>query len=158
DRIAALPGVTSVALTSFLPMSGLTWHDPIYAEDRDTTPSETVPLRVFKFVTPGVPAALGASLVAGRDFTWDDIYERRAAGLVSENLARELWSARAAAIGKRVRPYITGPWREVVGVVGDLRDDGVHQKAPAEAYFPMLMQGFDPSPNAGTFVQRSMSY
>jgi putative ABC transport system permease protein len=158
DRIAALPGVTSVALTSFLPMTGLTWHDPIYAEDHASSPSDTVPLRLFKFVTPGFAAAMGGSLVSGRDFTWDDIYDRRAVLLVSESLARDLWSAPSAAIGKRLRPYLTGPWREVVGVVSDLRDDGVHEKAPAEAYFPMLMEAFDPSPNAGTFVQRSMSY
>jgi predicted permease len=117
-----------------------------------------VPLRLFKFVTPGFAATMGTSLVSGRDFTWDDLYERRHVVLVSESLARELWSEPSAAVGKRVRPYITGPWREVVGVVADLRDDGVHQKAPAEAYFPMLMERFDPSPNAGLFVQRSMWY
>jgi predicted permease len=158
DNIAKLPGVTSVALTSYLPMTGLTWHDPIYAEDRAYTPSDTVPLRLFKFVTPGFTAAMGGSLVSGRDFTWEDIYERRAVVLVSESLARELWGAPSAAVGKRVRPYLTGQWREIVGVVSDVRDDGVHQRPPAEAYFPMLMQAFDPSPNAGTFVQRSMSY
>jgi putative ABC transport system permease protein len=158
DKIAAVPGVTSVALTSFLPMTGLTWHDPIYAEDRTYTSSETVPLRLFKLVTPGFTSTMGGSLMAGRDFTWEDFYQRRTVVLVSESLARELWGAPPAAIGKRVRPYLTGPWREVVGVVSDLRDDGVHEKAPTEAYFPMLMEAFDPSPNGGTFVQRSMAY
>jgi predicted lysophospholipase L1 biosynthesis ABC-type transport system permease subunit len=78
--------------------------------------------------------------------------------MLSETLARELWSSPAAAIGKQVRPYLKGPWREVVGVVSDMRDDGVHEKAPAAAYWPMLMTGFDPTPNDTAFVQRSMAY
>ena len=45
--------------------------------------------------------------------------------MVSENLARELWGQPSAAIGKRIRPYAKGAWREVVGVVSDTRDDGV---------------------------------
>jgi hypothetical protein len=78
--------------------------------------------------------------------------------IVSESLARELWSAPSAAIGKRVRPYTSGPWREVVGVMSDIRDDGVHENAPAAACFPMLMAGFDPSEPGRIFVSRSMSY
>jgi predicted permease len=158
DKIAALSGVTSVALTSYLPMTGLTWHDPIYAEDHDYTSAGTVPLRLFKFVTPGFASAMGASILAGRDLAWEDTYQQRRVVLISESLARELWRSPSDAVGKRVRPYLTGPWREVVGVVSDVRDDGVQEKAPTEAYFPMLMGGFDPSSNASTFVQRSMSY
>ena len=48
--------------------------------------------------------------------------------MVSENLARELWGQPAAAIGKRIRPYPQGVWREVVGVVSDMRDDGAEQE------------------------------
>ena len=44
-------------------------------------------------------------------------------------MARELWHDPAAAIGKRIRQSLTAPWREVVGVVSDERDDGVNQKA-----------------------------
>ena len=72
---------------------------------------------------------MGASLVAGRDFTWDDLYQLRPVAMVSENLARELWGQPSAAIGKRVRPYTKGAWREVVGVVSDMRDDGLDKKA-----------------------------
>lgn len=46
--------------------------------------------------------------------------------MMSERLARELWGQPSAAIGKRVRPYPAGVWREVVGVVSDMRDDGLH--------------------------------
>ena len=87
---------------------------------------------------------IGASLVAGRDFTWDDLHQLRPVAMVSENLARELWGQPAAAIGKFVRPYTQGAWREVVGVVSDMRDDGLDKKATTAAYWPLLMDEFMP--------------
>jgi hypothetical protein len=93
--------------------------------------------------------------VAGRDFTWEDAYDKRPVALVSENLARELWGGPSAALGKQIRESNNSAWREVVGVVGDERDEGVDKKAPTIALFPMLMtkfEGDDPS------VRRTMSY
>jgi predicted lysophospholipase L1 biosynthesis ABC-type transport system permease subunit len=77
---------------------------------------------------------------------------------VSENLARELWNQPSAAIGKRVRPYPKSVFREVVGVFSDTRDDGVNQKSPGVAYWPLLMLDFAPVSDARTFVQRSAAY
>jgi predicted permease len=117
------------------------------------------PIRFFKFVSPGYTKTMGGSLVAGRDFTWTDAFELRPVAMVSENLARELWGEPTAAIGKRIRPYAKGVWREVVGVLSDTRDDGVHQKAPAVAYWPLLMADFSPNPADNQhFVQRGASY
>ncbi len=56
--------------------------------------------------------------------------------IVSENLARELWSTPSNAIGKRIRTLPTAPWREVIGVVEDVRDNGVHEPAPTIVYWP----------------------
>lgn len=158
EKIAAVPGVTSVALTSLLPMTGQGWHDPLFAEDRVYTESSLPALRTFKFVSPGFMKTLGGTLVAGRDFEWADAYETRFVAMVSENLARELWGRPAAAIGKRVRPYASGPWREIVGVVSDIRDDGLNEKASTVAYWPMMMQQFAPGRDNERFVQRSMAY
>jgi predicted permease len=158
EKIAAVPGVTSVALTSLLPMTGQGWHDPLFAEDRVYTESSLPALRTFKFVSPGFMKTLGGTLIAGRDFEWADAYETRFVAMVSENLARELWGRPAAAIGKRVRPYASGPWREIVGVVSDIRDDGLNEKASTVAYWPMMMQQFAPGRDNERFVQRSMAY
>ena len=62
--------------------------------------------------------------------------------IVSENMAREMWGSPAAALGKRIREGMKDPWREIVGVVGDVHDDGVEQKAPAMTYWPALMDNF----------------
>jgi len=158
DKLATVPGVTTVAVASTVTMSGQAWHDPLYAEDRAYGASEVPPIRMFKFVSPGYMKALGGSLVAGRDFTWDDAHERRPVAMVSANLARELWGGPQQAIGKRVRPYATGVWREVVGVVSDTRDHGVTDKAPAVAYWPISMAAFMPSVDDPGFVLRSASY
>jgi predicted permease len=158
DRMAAVPGVASVALSSTVTMSGEGWHDPLFAQDRTYTESQIPPIRLFKFVSPGHMHTMGGSLVAGRDLTWADLYQLRPVAMVSENLARELWGQPSAAIGKRVRPYPQSAWREVVGVVTDMRDDGLSRKAPTVVYWPLLMVDFAPSAEDRNFVQRSLTY
>jgi putative ABC transport system permease protein len=155
DKIAAIPGVTSVGLISTLPMDGTGRMDPIFAEDRTYGEREIPPLRRFKFIQPGVLKTLGIPIRVGRDLTWTDLYEKRMVGLVSESLARDLWRTPQAAIGKRVRFSSNDPWREVVGVVGDSRDDGLSQPAPKIAYFPSLMENFSGDKIA---VNRSLAF
>ena len=158
DRIAAVPGVSSVALSSTITMSGQGWHDPLYAQDRTYSESQIPPIRLFKFVSPGHMTTLGGSVIAGRDFSWADAYDLRPVAMVSETLAREMWGNPETAIGKKVRPYARGAWREVVGVVTDTRDDGLNQKATAAVYWPLLMSEFSPDPDRKTQAQRGATY
>jgi predicted permease len=158
DKVAEVPGVSSVALASTVTMAGDGWHDPLFAQDHTYTESQIPPLRLFKFVSPGYLRTMGAALIAGREFTWEDMYQLRPVAMVSENLARELWGQPAAAIGKRVRPYPQGVWREVVGVVSDMHDDGLHQKATTAAYWPLMMLQFSPVPDERNFVTRGLTY
>ena len=68
-------------------------------------------------------------------------------GIVSESLARELWGSPNAAIGKRFREYPSMPWHEVVGVVQDVRENGVDQISPATVYWPSMMRDlYGPGP------------
>jgi hypothetical protein len=73
---------------------------------------------------------MGTPLIAGRDLTWTDIYQTLPVAIISENFAREYWHDAENALGKRIRVANTDDWREIVGVVGDTRDNGVDQKAP----------------------------
>ena len=108
---------------------------------------EEPPLRLYNFVSPGYFHTAGTRIVAGRDFTWTDIYGQRPAGIVSEGLARELWGSPSAAIGKRFREFPSMPWHEVVGVVQDVRENGVDQTAPATVYWPSMMRDlYGPGP------------
>jgi predicted permease len=142
DKVGSLADVQSAALTSMAPMDGSGWHDPVYADDHAYSERQLPPIRDFRMVSPGLPRTLGNRLIAGRDFTWTDLYEMRQVAIVSETLARELWSDPARAVGRRIRESLKAPWREVIGVVGDIRDDGINQKAPATVYWPLLMKNF----------------
>jgi hypothetical protein len=71
----------------------------------------------------------------GRDFDWTDVYDEREVGFVSERMARETWGASEAALGKRIRIGFGTPWRDVVGVVRDVYEDGTNSDAPAMVYW-----------------------
>jgi predicted permease len=155
DRIAAIPGVDSAALSSIIPMDNSGWHDPVYAEDHPYAEGKLPPLRHYRFVSPGLLHATGTRLVAGRDFTWTELYGKRPVAMLSENLARELWRTPQAALGKRIRESSQNPWHEVIGVVEDEHDDGLDQKAGSTVFWPILIDDF-----AGekVFVWRTLFY
>ncbi len=143
EKIAGIPGVGAAAFTTRLPMDQTDRQSAaITAQDKvETRPSP--PNRHVRFVSPGMFVTLGTPLVAGRDFTWTDLYDSREVTIVSENLAREMWGAPEAALGKRIREFYSNsaPWREIVGVAGNVHDDGVHQAPPATVYWPAQVRG-----------------
>jgi predicted permease len=146
DKIAALPGVSSVGFSNSVPLDGGGWMDPVFAQDRTYAQGELPALRRFIFVSPGYFKTLGISLVAGGNLTWADIYSKLPVALVSENFAREYWGTPANAIGKRIRVTTIDDWREIIGVVGDVHYDGMDKPAPTVAYWPTLLAKFESSP------------
>ena len=160
ERVAALPGVSAVAFAAELPMEGVPpdW-DIVLADGVAYAPREIPPLRLFEYVSPGYFHAVGTRIVAGRDYTWTDVHERRRFVIVSENVARELWGTPQAALGKRIQTLPSAPWREVIGVAQDVRHNGVQESAPAIVYWPSAGESaYRPEPTATrtlTFVVRS---
>jgi predicted permease len=155
DKLAAIPGVTAAGFGSEMPMEGYgsRW-DEIFAEDHTYPPGKIPPLHVFKHVSPGFFHAAGTRLLAGRDLTWAEVYNRGRVVLLSENLARELWGSPGVAVGKHIREFSDDPWWEVIGVVQDVRETGVDQKAPEIVYWP-LDNRFLGVVRTATFVIRS---
>ena len=139
DKLAAIPGVTSVGFADAMPMEGIlaNWNG---VEVEGQKVGEDTPMRLFKYVAPGFFHTLGTRMVAGRELTWTEIYGRRPVVIVSENLAREWWGSPSAALGKRLREY-SPPWFEVVGVVEDVHVNGVQDKAPGIVYWPSMAPG-----------------
>jgi predicted permease len=139
DNLQAIPGVTSVGFGEAVPMEGIepNW-DQIFVEG-ERYEGGNPPLRFYNYVSPGFFQTLGTHIVAGRDFTWNEIYSFRQEVIVSENFARESWGSPAAAIGKRIRQFTNLPWQEVVGVVQDVRYEGADQVAPAIVYWPAMI-------------------
>jgi putative ABC transport system permease protein len=142
DKLAAIPGVRAAGFGSSGPLEGFNSNDLFYAEDKFYAVGQIPPVRRFRFISPGYLQATGTPLIAGRDFTWNELYEKRHVAIVSENLARELWGSPAAALGKQVREGMKDPWRAIVGVVADVYDNGIQEKAPTMVYWPAMMDDF----------------
>jgi len=105
-------------------------------------------LRMFKYVSPGYFRTSGTRVIAGREYIWDDLDQLRPVAIVSKNLAIEQWGSPEAALGQRVLPDPNGSWRAVIGVVEDVREDGVHNPPPPIAYWPSRVASFaGPAPS-----------
>jgi len=156
ERIAAIPGVTSVSFSTALPME-TEFEDNIVltAEDQTYLPG-IPPLRRSKSVAPDYFRTLGTPLIAGRDFTWSEIHDNRAVAIVSENMAREMWGEPLVALGKRIRVGRVGLWNEIIGVAGNVYDSGVDQPVPPIVYWRAGVQRGPGIPNA--YVPREVTF
>jgi predicted permease len=157
DKLASIQGVKSAGFASQMPMEGSdsAW-DQIYAQDKVYADNTIPPLRLYKFISPGLLQTAGTKLIAGREMTWSEIYRLQPVVMVSENLARQMWGTPSAAIGKRVREVPMMPWHEVIGVIQDVREKGVQETAPETVYWAPLMENpFGPEPKR---VWRTMTF
>ena len=160
NHIAAIPGVASAAFVDLPPLAGGNANDTVLTSETTTyAEGQPRPLRRFEFISPGFFQTLGMPILNGRDLDWEDLYGGRLVALVAANLARAEWGSTSAAIGKRVRASPADPWREIVGVVGDLHDDGMSRRPPPIVYFPALLDHFWGAPTiafgSATFLVRS---
>jgi predicted permease len=136
-------------------MDGSQSNDPIFVEEFPSPEGQIPPIRRFKWVSERYFQTMGNPIIAGRGITWADTYAKTPIAVVSEGFVRHYWKTPAAAIGRRIRQSPKNPWREIIGVVRDERDDGVNRPAPAIVYWPMLQKDFWDEP---LFVSRNMAY
>jgi predicted permease len=140
-RLGQVPGVASVGLSSSITMDGEDNGNPLFVEYVGVREGELPALRRFKTAGPGYFETMGNPVVAGRAPAWVDTFQERRVVVLSENLAREYWPTPADALGKRVRTGGT-TWYEVIGVVGDERDDGLNQPATPIVYWPLVNDSY----------------
>ena len=140
-KLAAIPGVTAAGFATALPLE-VEYHNgnPVSVEGK-TLAGQIPPNRTIKSISPGLFAALGTRLIAGRDFTWNDLLSKRHVAIVSKNMAREYWSEPRDALGKLIRVNGDGPWSAIVGVAENVYEDGVDQPPPGLVYFPGVRRG-----------------
>jgi predicted permease len=141
-RLEQIPGVASVGVSSSITMDGYDSNDPIFVEDFPASADKLPPLRRFKFIGENYFKTMGNRFVAGRDISWADVHAHAPVVIVTDNFAREFWKEPSAAIGRRIRQSPNNPWRTIVGVVADARDDGVVRPAPAIVYWPMVINEY----------------
>ena len=140
--LGALPGVDAIAATAPLPLSGsqfsISFQQPAEGPGSERHSSD------FGIVSPGYFRAMHIPLVSGRDFTAADSDSAPRTIIVNESFVRRYFPG-ANPIGQRIQPGLATteketPWREIVGVVGDIR-----HRSPGEAarpaYFVPYAQG-----------------
>ena len=129
--------MTSVGLATSITMDGFDSNDPIFVEDFPAPEGGCRRCAASSGSAENYFETMGNRLVAGRECTGPTATRRAPVVMVSENFAREVWKEPAAALGRRIRQTPEDQWRTIVGVVGDERDNGVAQPAPAIVYWPI---------------------
>ena len=139
-RLAAIPGVRAVGATSHLPLSGADSRRGIAIEGRQPTPD--VPTRAHpRGVLPGYFRTMGITVIAGRSFADADAARAPEVVIVNQTMARRYWPG-TSPIGRRVRLVGEENWRQVVGIVQDVRHWGLDRPVNPELYFPALQYPF----------------
>jgi len=138
QRVRPLPGVEAAGVIDDIPLDNGGSHQPIAIEGRPTVPMSEQPEVDVRLISPGYMSAMRIPILRGRDLNDTDIAGRPAAVLISESMARQFWPGEDA-LGKRLTmTFFPDAIREVVGIVGDVKIDGLDQTRPSAAlYFPL---------------------
>jgi putative ABC transport system permease protein len=139
-RLRRIPGVLAAGATDRLPLSGSDSRGGITVEGFERRPGDS-PVRAHpRVVTPDYFRAIGVQLSEGRLFTETDNATAPPVIVINETMARRYWPA-SSALGKRVRwNRESDPWREVVGIVKDVRHWGLDRDVNPELYMPHEQQ------------------
>jgi putative ABC transport system permease protein len=152
ERLVTLPGVESASLSRDLPPmpTGFGWatqiegFTPVKGGAIPFTPTDGGPVPMIDFihnVTPGYFETLTIPLAAGRYIDTRDSTEGPPVVVINETLARAVWGDAGKALGHRLRRGSGAEWCTVVGVVADVKNNGLDQPAGTEMYYPYTQQG-----------------
>jgi putative ABC transport system permease protein len=153
ERLRALPGVTNAAYTYSIPIAGSNWNSIFIIEGQPVPERSQLPSSAWTPITPGYFDTMGIRLQRGRPFDDRDITNAPAAIIVNETFARRFFGANDP-IGARVKqgwPEDKSPWREIVGVVNDVRVSGLQGDSTLQVYMPVRQV----SQAGGAFVVRA---
>lgn len=144
QRLAAVPGVSAAGATTVLPFSG-GWTTGSFRIEGYVPPSGTPnPWGDLRTVSPDFRAALGIPLTKGRFFTDEDREGTQAVVVIDEEMVRRYWP-NTDPIGKRIafggQSNPAPQWREVVGVVGHTKHEGLDAEDRVQLYFPYRQVG-----------------
>jgi putative ABC transport system permease protein len=140
QRVRALPGVESAGVIDDIPLSGAGSHQPIAIEGRPIVAMSEQPEVDVRLISAGYMSVLRIPILRGRDFEDTDIAGRPAAILISESMAQHFWPGEDP-VGKRLTmTFFPDAVREVVGVVGDVKLDGLDQTRPSAILYAPLDQ------------------
>jgi predicted permease len=141
ERVAAMPGVTDVGLTAHLPMSGYSWTTNARRSDRPLAAGEVAPTVGWRFIHGNYLQTMRMPLKFGRAFATSDVINSTPVALVNETMARQFFVEPAAAVGETivVKSGRTGQDEnvQIVGVIGDIRHNGLNRQPVPELFRPL---------------------
>jgi len=138
-RLRALPGVESAGVVDDLPFNGGS-HQPIAIEGRPVVPMSEQPEVDVRVISTGYLRTMHIPVLRGRDFTESDGAEHPGVILISQAMAQRFWPGEDA-VGKRLTlTFAPGKIREVVGIIGDVKLDGLDQPDKNSAIYVPLAQ------------------
>ena len=145
QRVRTLPGVESAGVIDDIPLNQNGSHQPIAIEGRPVVAMSEQPEVDVRLISPGYMGAMRIPIVRGRDFGDTDAAGRPAAILISASMAQHFWPGEDP-LGKRLTlTFFPESVREVVGVVGDVKLDGLDQDRPSTILYMPLAQISVPS-------------
>ena len=145
ESLEALPGVERASAVSRLPMADRHPHNGVVLEDYPVKADEVPPIIATNWATPGYFETFGIPLLEGRTFERRDHEEKTGAVVVSRSFAEQFWP-HGSALGKRLLPGLPGnesPWYTIVGVVGDVLEEGLEHTPKPMMYHAVMGQGGD---------------
>jgi len=137
QRVRALPGVESAGAVDNLPLTGGS-NQPVAVEGRPVVPMSEQPEVSVRVVTPGYLKAMRISMLEGRDLQESDTANSTGVVVISKAMANQFWPNQSA-IGRHLKlTFFPDKERTVVGVVGDVKQQGLDSSAGiATLYWPL---------------------
>lgn len=139
DRLESLPGVEAVGTISNLPLSPESWSGSLRIDGREDVPADRTSVVDWELAGPGYFEAVGIPLIQGRSFDERDRTATEPVVVVNQTLASRWWPE-GDAIGARISGG--GPFRTVVGVVGDVKQQGLEASTRGFMYLPVFQMPF----------------
>ena len=140
DRVLQIPGVRSAGFINMLPLVGWGMNSTFTIEGHAPQPPGRGPYVEFRFVSPGYFHALGIPIRRGRDLSDRDEDSAQPVMTINETMARQYFP-NEDPIGKHVQVLAREPVT-IVGIVGDVRQEGLNQPSAPEVYFTVAQCPF----------------
>ncbi|HYL61709.1 MAG TPA: ABC transporter permease [Candidatus Methylomirabilis sp.] len=144
DRMQSVPGVGHFALASGDPIEGENYSFAFATKELEALAPADQPSAGYYMVSPSYFKTLGIPLLAGRTFTREDSANSPPVAIISQMVARRFFPDRNP-IGQQI--FIgAGPgkvWREIVGVVGDVKDEDPGEEGSLTLYAPFTQMAWD---------------
>ncbi|HEY6334040.1 MAG TPA: ABC transporter permease [Blastocatellia bacterium] len=136
DKVGALPETEAVGLINSLPLSGRGTNGDVAVRGYVPASPADTPLSEKYVTSPGYFRAMGVPLVKGRFFNAGDVKGAPPVAIINEGMARRFWPD-SDPIGKEIQfGWLNEDWQQVVGVVGDVKNDSLDGTVPLETYLP----------------------